>query len=94
MSFAVAWDPDAADDVELSWNAASAADHQLIFRALETLEDLLHDEPLQDGESRENLATRVVTCPPITAHFRVETGERLVRVFAAPFTGDERIDPP
>jgi plasmid stabilization system protein ParE len=83
MSTVVVWEPDAADDVDRAWEAASAAEQQAIAKAIEELQHILSTAALQTGESREDLVTRVFTWAPVTVHYRVVGRITLVRVFAA-----------
>ena len=83
MKFSVGWDENATHDIDLGWNAAHPELREGIAAALEVIEQLLRDHPLEVGESRGEEVVRVVIKPPLTVHFRVIASSRFVRVFAA-----------
>lgn len=83
MNYSLLWNDEATDDVDDAWFDASPQGREQIVASLTVLSNLLCNDPMQVGESRQNAETGVTTHTPITVHFRVIERLKLVRVFAA-----------
>lgn len=83
MTYAVVWEPTATADIDDVWSTATDAEQDALVRALEITQRTLSEAPLEAGESRQNIATRVFTWSPLTVHYRVIVRLNVVRVYAS-----------
>ncbi len=78
----LAWDKEAAEELEAFWKQADLATRTEIFTALLRLESELLDEPENVGESRDELR-RIHFSYPLAVTFQIYEAEKLVVILHA-----------
>ncbi len=77
--FQVEWLQTALDDLASIWNQADSGQRQAITRASHQVDQLLAQDPIQEGESRPH-GRRIFFVPPLAVTFFVDEAGKTVTV--------------
>jgi plasmid stabilization system protein ParE len=85
MTYTVVWTPTAERDLAEMW--LNAVDRNAVASAANTIDVVLRDDPLSQGESRIE-STRIMFVRPLGIDFDVVRDDRTVYVLAVWFIGN------
>lgn len=77
--YRVVWSQRAVNDLAGIWTQADPALRQAVTRAAHIVDQVLQDDPLDSGESREG-QLRVMFAPPLGVQFQVDPDSQMVLV--------------
>lgn len=82
MKFTVTWGSQADAELIRRWTSADSTGRAAITAATKQIDRILQTSPETAGESRGNLARRILFVPPLVVNYQVRLPDQLVLVLS------------